>query len=162
MAHLKREQIREADDLQTEEVKVPEWCACDAKGGEGCECSVLVRALSGKERDAYEDSLRRIVGDKVIPDATNMRAKLVVRVVVDDDGEMMFSESDINWVGSKSAAALDRIYDKATNLSGIGEDDVEQAVGNSGAALSGASTSSSLNGSAAPSPSSSPESAPAS
>ena len=43
---LTQEQIRAASDLKTEEVYVPEW------GG-----SVLMRGMTGTERDAWEDDM---------------------------------------------------------------------------------------------------------
>ena len=43
--------------------------------------------------------------------------------------------------GLKSAAALDRLFDKARHLSGLDEGDVEELAGNSDAAQSGDSTS---------------------
>ena len=38
----------------------------------------------------------------------------------------MFTDADVVALGAKSAAALDRIYDVATRLSGITDEDVEE------------------------------------
>src|SRR4051812_29809096 len=81
---LSRDQILEAKDLETREVDCPEW------GG-----SVLVRALSGRERDAWEASLVQMRGKQQVPQMGNVRAKLVVRCCVDENGERLFSDADV-------------------------------------------------------------------
>lgn len=128
---LSRDQILEAKDLETREVDVPEW------GG-----TVLVRALSGTDRDAYEASLVQIRGKQQVPNLANIRAKLVARAVVDEDGSRLFSDADIKALGQKSAAALSRVFTVAAEMSGLDEKDIEEIEGNSDAAQSGASTSS--------------------
>lgn len=126
MTLLNRDQILTADDLPTEDVEVPEW------GG-----TVRLRALTGTERDAFEVS---VAGDGK-KNLSNLRARLVALSVVDDKGERLFTDADVKKLGLKSAAALDRLFDKARHLSGLDEDDVEELAGNSDAAQSGASTS---------------------
>ena len=128
---LSRDQILEAKDLETREGDVPEW------GG-----TVLVRALSGTDRDAYEASLVQIRGKQQVPNLANIRAKLVARAVVDEDGNRLFSDADIKALGQKSAAALSRVFTVAAEMSGLDEKDIEEIEGNSDAAQSGASTSS--------------------
>lgn len=129
---LSREDILAADDLTTEEVDVPEW------GG-----SVLVKSLSGVERDAYEDSLRYFVDGKVIPNSENARAKLVARTVVDEAGNRIFGDEDVNALGLHSALVLNRVWEKAAQMSGLTDEDVEDAKGNSEAGEAGDSISSS-------------------
>lgn len=128
---LSRDDILKADDLETQELEVPEW------GG-----TVLVRALSGKERDAYEASLVQFRGNERLPQLANMRAKLVVRCIVDDQGQRLFTDQDANALGQKSAHALNRVFEVAAELSGLSEEDIEELAGNSDADPSGASTSS--------------------
>ena len=130
MAYLSKKQILEAPDIKTEIVSAPEW------GGE-----VPVRGLTGTGRDAFEASCVNIDGKKVVPDLTNIRAKLVSRCVVDADGELIFDESDVVALGEKSAVALQRLFEVAQRLSGLTKEDVEELAKNSGSALKGASTS---------------------
>jgi hypothetical protein len=128
---LSREEILGADDRKTEDVAVPEW------GG-----SVRVRSMSGKERDAYEAGIVQMRGDgsrKVTLE--NVRARLVSLTVVGEDGERLFSESDIGKLGEKSAAALERVFDSARKLSGLSDEDVEELAEDFGDAPNGASTS---------------------
>lgn len=120
MSLLSRDSILEADDRKTESVDVPEW------GGE-----VLVRALSGTERDSYEQSLVQLrKGGDAVPKLDNLRAKLVARTVVDEEGNLLFRREDVNALGQKSAVALERVYNKAIELSGMGDSADEDAEGN--------------------------------
>jgi len=144
MAHLSRDAILAAKSLRTEEVAVPEW------GG-----TVLVRELSGRERDEWEASLAVMRGKTMVPDVANIRAKLAARTI--DDGEPVFTQQDVAALGELSAAALDRVFDVASRLSGLNPEDVEAMTGNSGAAPGGGSSSASPAISAAPSPNSSSE-----
>ena len=146
MAHLSRDAILAAKSLRTEEVAVPEW------GG-----TVLVRELSGRERDEWEASLAVMRGKTMVPDVANIRAKLAARTIVGDDGEPVFTQQDVAALGELSAAALDRVFDVASRLSGLNPEDVEAMTKNSGAAPGGGSSSASPAISAAPSPNSSSE-----
>ena len=103
------------DDIVEELVEVPEW-----KG------SVRVRGLTGRERDAYEASLLDQRGRNTKANLQNARTKLVVLAVRNADGSRMFNEAQISELSAKSAAALDRIWDKARDLSGMSEQDVEE------------------------------------
>ena len=114
MKALTRDEILGADDLKTESVKVPEW------GG-----TVMVRELTGAERDAWEASVVKTNGTKVTIDSQNMRAKLAALCIVGDDGKRVFTEKDTIKLGAKSATALDRVTDVARRLSRIGEDELE-------------------------------------
>jgi hypothetical protein len=129
--HLSRDDILKADDFTTEEVRVPEW------GG-----SVLVRGMSGRERDAFEVSTMESRGrGPATRNLANLRAKLVARCVVGDDGQRLFTDADVAQLGEKSGAPIDRIFAVASRLSGMGEDDMEELARDFGQA-NGASSSS--------------------
>lgn len=130
MAILTREQILQAQDLRTEEVPVPEW------GG-----SVLVRGMTGAERDAFEASIVEMHGKNSQVNMANVRAKLAARTIVDEAGERLFTEKDIEALGKKNATALQRIFEVAQRLSGIGQADIEELVKNSTGGPNGSSTS---------------------
>ncbi len=127
--YLGRDAILKASALRTEEVKVPEW----ADPGTGSDV-VLVRELRGRERDEWEASLSVQRGGQFVRDVANMRAKLAARVIVGEDLEPLFSQQDVNALGELSAAALDRVFDVASRLSGLNPGDVEEKAKNSGTA----------------------------
>ena len=126
---LNREQILKVKDIKTEVVPVPEW------NGE-----VTVKMMTATERDEYEASIYN--SDEKTTDLTNIRAKLCVKTIVDEKGDLMFCEKDIIILGKKSAAALDRIFDVASKLSKISKKDQAEIVKNLGKGQdSGSSTS---------------------
>jgi hypothetical protein len=134
---LSRDDILKAADNEPEEVDVPEW------GG-----SVLVRGMTGRERDAFEVSLMQPGrGGRKVMDPANVRAKLVARCVVDDDGGRLFTDADVAELGGKSAAAVDRVYAVAARLSGMGGDDQEELTRDFALADGGGSSSTSPPGS---------------
>lgn len=118
---LSRDAILAAQDIVTEDVAVPEW------GG-----TVLVRGLTGRERDQFELDLLQGKGRNREVNLRNMRAKLVVRSVIDSDGDRVFSDADAVALGAKSASALQRVFRVAQRLSGLADDEVEELVGELG------------------------------
>ncbi len=123
--YLTKDQILQAQDIMFEDVPVPEW------GG-----TVRVVTLTGNERDAIEASM--IVGKGKNKDVSlaNLRAKVVARSIVDEEGKRIFEDEDIAALGRKSAAALNRVYEVAQRLSGITQEDVDELTKNSEAAQS--------------------------
>ena len=108
---LSKDAILAADDLPRETVSVPEW------GGE-----VLVRTMSGTDRDAFEASLLEKDGRM-----ENVRARLVALTLCDFQGDRLFDDSEIAALGRKSARALDRVFSVAQRLNGIGVEQVDAA-----------------------------------
>jgi len=114
MAMLSKDAILNAEDIKRETVAVPEW------GGD-----VIVGTMSGAARDLFESQLiNKKTGTK------NVRAKLAAATLQNEDGSLMFSESDVERLGNKSAAALQRVYDVAVKLNRIGADDVDELAKN--------------------------------
>lgn len=115
MSLLSRDAILTADDRETRDVEVPEW------GG-----TVRVRAMSGFERDKFETGMVETRGNKRVENYTNLRAKLVALVVIDEDGKRLFTDKDVAALGTKSAAALQRVFNAAQELNGMSDSDVEE------------------------------------
>jgi len=113
---LTRDQILAAPDLKTESVPVPEW------GGE-----VLVRMMTASERDDFEAKLFVGEGEKRRVNQKDFRARLCAIVLVDDKGERLFKVDDVELLGRKSAAALERVFEVAQRINGLGEKAVEEA-----------------------------------
>lgn len=113
MAILGRDQILNADDRKTKLVPVPEW------GGE-----VLIRSLTGKERDEFESAVSGQGGSKK-SNLSNFRARLVSLCIVNEKMERLFVPADIPALGNKSVAALQRVFNACNELNAITEEDVE-------------------------------------
>jgi hypothetical protein len=106
---LSKDQILSVNDRPTETVDVPEW------GG-----SVILRTMSGLERNDYDASNMKRVGDSYEADTSNMYAKLLSRCLIDEDGKPLFTEADFGRLGTKSAKVLSRLFDKASAMNGLG------------------------------------------
>lgn len=112
---LTREEILGANDLAYRDVPVSEW-----KEG----AFVRVKAISGSERDEYEGF---VAGDRKSGklNTRNMRARLLVLALIDEDGKRLFTINDLESLGRKNAAVIDRLYDVATELAGISKSEEE-------------------------------------
>ena len=132
MSLLSKTAILAANDLKSEDVEVPEW------GG-----AVRVRSFTGRERDAFEASMVRGEGRDRKVDLTNMRARLVGLTVIDETGQRLFTDEEVDLLGAKSGAALDRVFAVAQKLNGLSGADVEELSKNSSGVPSAVSTSAS-------------------
>lgn len=125
MAYLSKAEILAADDLPMESVEVPEW------GG-----LVLVRGMSGLERDGISQGLRQADGKM---DLEKFRTSVCACSMVDEQGKRLFSDAEVEALGAKSTTALDRVYEVASRLSGLGAETNEDLEKNSGKTRSGRS-----------------------
>ena len=132
MTLLSKTAILAANDLKSEDIEVPEW------GG-----AVRVRSFTGRERDAFEASMVRGDGKDRKVDLTNMRARLVGLTVIDETGQRLFTDEEVDLLGAKSGAALDRVFAVAQKLNGLSGADVEELSKNSSGVPSAVSTSAS-------------------
>ena len=121
---LSREDILSAADIQEADVPVPEW------GGPGA--TVRVRGMTGKQRDRFEESIMEGKGRNRKANFENFRAKLVARSIIDPTtGRPLLRPSDVEPLGNKSAAALQRVFNKIQELNGISDEDQENLTGDS-------------------------------
>ena len=120
MAILTRDQILSANDLETKLVPVPGW------GGE-----VKIQALTGAQRDAFEASMLAAKGKDQQRNLVNIRARLCALSIVDESGNRLFTDADVKFLGNKSAAALQSVFEAAQKLNGMTPSDVEELAGNS-------------------------------
>ncbi|MGW6257619.1 hypothetical protein [Streptomyces sp. NPDC055085] len=131
MAILNQAAILGASDVKTQEVPVPEWCG-----------EVLIRALTGEQRDKFEASCVQIgKGGVKKMNLAGMRARLVAMSIVNEAGEPIFVPADVPALSKKSASALDRVFQACQKLSGLSPEDVEELVEDFDETPSGASTS---------------------
>jgi len=112
---LKRDDILKVQDIKVEKVHVPEW------GGD-----VYIKGMNGMERDAFEASVVQMRGKGTNVDMSNIRAKLAAQTICDENGERLFTDADIKALGKKSASALQRVFEVAQKLSGIGDDAIQE------------------------------------
>jgi hypothetical protein len=104
---LSKKAILAANDVKLDKVHVPEW-------GD----DVFIKTLSGTERDAFEDAYST---EKM----KNFRSRFLVLTLCDDKGERLFTDEEVDSLGSKSAAVINRIFEKAWALNAFRNEDVE-------------------------------------
>ncbi|MDX9804004.1 MAG: hypothetical protein RBS96_08345 [Dehalococcoidales bacterium] len=115
MQFLTKEAIKSlAAKPRVEKVELPEW-----------DGFIYVREMSAKARDAFESST--FVFDKkgnLDKNMSNYRARFVVLTACDEDGNLVFSPSDAEWLGEKQAATVSKIYDAAQKLNSLPTEEV--------------------------------------
>ena len=123
---LTREQIDAQRDRDYITFHVPEW-----------DGSVLLTPISATDRAKLENVT---IDAKETGKRADQRSMLCAMSIVDEDGKRLYSDSEIAILGNRNARALDRIMDKALELSGMRNEDFEDAAKNSGAAPTDDST----------------------
>lgn len=130
---LSREEIL-ATSIPEEVVDVREW------GGK-----VTLRGLTAAERDDYEQDMVETGPDGTVRTKrklSNVRASLVVRCLVNDEGARVFSDADVELLGAKDAAVIDHLWDVARRLCGMSTEDEEKLAEGFGKAQDGTGSSS--------------------
>jgi len=113
---MNAKEILEFNDSRIEPVAVPEW-----------NTTVYVRSITAKEQDAWSaETVRQKKENR-----ENFQASFLVLCVCDESGALLFSRSDAEALGNKSAGALNRIFNVASRLNGLSSDDVKALEKNS-------------------------------
>ena len=87
---------------------------------------VIVRGMTGKERDAFEASCFEGRGKKRDFSMRNLRAKMVACCCIDEQGRRLFTDEDAAELGAVRADVIDRIFGVAQRLSGMREEDLDE------------------------------------
>lgn len=114
-----RHTILGADDVKVQPFPAPEW---------GLKEGLFVRVISGTERDALEGRFQIVDGHKNLD---NFRAWWAGTVLCNEKGARVFTDKDIDELGKKSWAVLDRAMDAGMALNGFGDEDIAELVKNS-------------------------------
>ena len=112
-----------ADDIRKERVEVPEWIG-----------HVWVRGMTGIERSHYQQI---ILDSGIVDESGNRKLNLVgtdiflaACCMVDESGGRLFTDEQVDALGSKSSQALARVTAVAQRLSAITQDEVGELEGN--------------------------------
>ena len=108
---LSKDDILNADDLPMEEMIIPEWG--DKK--------LYVATLNAKEMDEYTSSNVSIDEEgKTVQNMKNFRARLCVLCIRNVNRKQMFDISEAKKLGKKSSSVVNRIFNKAQEINGLG------------------------------------------
>ena len=121
-----RDKIRQASDIDSEIVDVPEWGV-----------KVEVRSMTGLQRSRY---LKRVGGDAGEVDFEVLYPLLLVSTCHDpESGERLFTEDDVDWLNEKSSRPVERLATVANRLSGL-DQNAESKLGEASSSATHAST----------------------
>lgn len=110
---LTKDQILAAKDIQIEKAMTPEW------GGDG---HVYLRTMAAGVRCDWEVSLND--GEK--RNMERFRARLLVLCLCDKDGKLLFTPADAVPLAERSALIVNRLFDLARAMNGLGDKDIEE------------------------------------
>lgn len=121
---LTRNAILNSKDRAVKEVEVKEW------GG-----VVYIREMSGRERFDLQDRMKQLMDDAAKGGETGeeaigvaiisagARGELLVRCLCDKDGELIFSEDDVDQIEMKNSNVVQRLFELATSFNGMSTED---------------------------------------
>lgn len=87
---------------------------------------VLLQGLTAAQRDKYEGDSVMQRGKHRATNYVNIRARLIVQGVINEDGSRVFSDADAEAVGQLPAVDLEVIFDGIRKLSGMSEADIDE------------------------------------
>ncbi|MFC4333860.1 hypothetical protein [Salininema proteolyticum] len=120
---LSKDAILKADDIELADIDVPEW------GG-----TVRLRGLDGMQRARINGTAIAVRGQTVSIKAdalAEQQLRIVCACLVDADGKQLFTVKEFEKLGRKSAEVIERLYQKASELSGLGGEAVDDTAKNS-------------------------------
>jgi hypothetical protein len=112
--------ISEMDDLKLVPLVIPEWN----------NVTIYLKPMPSALWDAKIAEVKRDHGGD-IQKRPNWRAWLVVQSICEEDGSRAFDDGDAAMLGKKSSAALQRIFDKLSEINGLSEKAVKEIEKNS-------------------------------
>ena len=89
---LTRDQILNAQDIEFDEVDVPEWAG-----------TVKIRTFNGKDRDWFEQRHISKDGETIGSHLINARVDAVVLSACDEAGNLIFERKDIEVLNKRAA-----------------------------------------------------------
>lgn len=120
---LTRQQLDAVNDLKTKDVEVPEW------GG-----TVRLRELSAKDRSLIEATTIGARGQGVeirVEAFKTLKQRVVAASLIDDNGNRLYKENEVGFLAQKSGQVVERLFQIVQDLSGMTEEAVKDAEGNS-------------------------------
>jgi hypothetical protein len=120
MSSLSREAFLRPAKVNVVEVPVPEL------GG-----SVFVKGMTAKDRSRFETQFQLSSGKSNTRKMKEIRERLVIACLCDEEGVLLLQDSDVDAVGSQPAAVIERIVEAAQKVCGMSNDDVEDLAKNS-------------------------------
>lgn len=104
--------LKMGNDIKIKKVKVAK------------DCYVYIKEFTAAERDAFEASTTEKNG--VARTFENVRAKLLVRGICDEKGNLLFKNADIEALGKMPAKKATLLFQEILSLNAITDDDIAE------------------------------------
>ncbi len=122
---LKKAEFLGRSDVQYLDVPVPEWAE------DGVIPIVRIKTLTNTEKEEFENAIAKQGADGIAKtEIRGLRAKFLVKVIVDEEGKRVFDDSDAAALGQKSSSAIGRLFDAGTRHNRMFSTGLEDAVKN--------------------------------
>lgn len=118
---LTRDDILKKQDIESISVEVPEW------GGK-----VLIKAMTTKQFEEMVQEAQSRAGKDGAFDFNGFRASLVAQSLVDKEGNLLFTQDDIEALGGKSNKVIQNLFAKIQEINGLTDEGIEDIAKNSG------------------------------
>jgi hypothetical protein len=117
---LTRDAMLAPIEVPREEVELPEL------GG-----SVWIKGMTASDRSKFEREFQTSSGKRSKRRMDEIRERLVIACVCNEDGTLLLTERDIEAIGRQPIGVIERIVDVAQRLCGMSNADVEAMAKNS-------------------------------
>lgn len=113
--------LTQGNEATREDVPLPEF-------GDGV--VIPVWGMTANERTKFERQFTTKEGKSIEARVLEFRQRLVLACCKDDAGQPIFKSDDVEALGKKQAAILERIVNVCQRLSGFSQADIDATVGN--------------------------------
>jgi len=117
---LNRETFLKPIEVPQEKLYVPEL-----------EDHIWVKGMTAADRGKFEKTFETPAGTKSKRKMREIRERLIIACVCNEDGTALFTEDDIEAIGRQPITMIERIVVFAQKLSGFSVDEVEAMAKNS-------------------------------
>lgn len=94
--------------------------------------AVYVRVMNGPDSDSYDEGNYRMVGEKLLPNWTNRKARLLVRCICDEEGKRLLTDADAAAFGANHPGdVLDLLDTECATLNRLTKESREELRKNS-------------------------------
>ena len=114
-----KERIKNAKDLKTEIVKIPEWDNVE----------IEVRTMTGSQR-AEMYSVAMSMEDGKFDQKSFQTAQIIASCYDPETGQPIFTKDDASWLMEKSSGPLEKLINKIAKVSGLTRNALELAEKN--------------------------------
>lgn len=134
---ISKTEILQRKPLKLEAIEVPEW-----RNEAGEPATVYVRPMTVAEREAMANHWRKYVENGHANEDDETTARILSACWVDAEGRQLFPGAEMRLIKEFDGTVLQRIFERARDISGFGPKSVEDIAKNSQPSTSAVSGSS--------------------